>query len=186
MSGKWMILGLLLVVVAGSEAQKMTPRGIQDTLNEPKDTLLKEDPFEQQYQKNILKSRINGIYIPKDLYDSFEQLKRLMDQPTLLQFQTLPEERAGRKLYLVMWLVENWHFREGSRLSHLIRQLGITYPEHMAHFIVITFHRHLNKKDLGIKERVEFYKEKEKEAFEKTKKNQKKEVIHEEKRKRKQ
>ncbi len=148
------------------------------------DSVTQEDAFEKQYQINIRKTHLNGIYIPKDLFDSFRQLQLLMDPGSIRQFQLLPEERAAKKIYLVMWIAQNWHFREGSRLSNLIRQLGITYPEHMAHFVVMTFHRHLNKKDLGIKERVTFYKEKEQQAFEKAKQEKKGEVIFEEKRKR--
>ena len=126
--------------------------------------------YEKQYEKNILKTRIDGIYIPKDLYDSFEQLKRLMGPETTAEYQALSEERAGKKLYLVMWIANNWNFRSGSRLSHNIRSLGITYPENMAHFVMICFHRHLNNKELDLKERVAFYKEKEKIAAEKNKK----------------
>jgi len=102
-----------------------------------------------------------------------------MDLETRAEFQLLPEVRAGRKFYLVMWIVNNWGFYEGSRLSHYIRQLGITHPEHMAHFLIMTYHRHLNKKDLGLKERVEFYQEKNEKL---KKKNQT--ILHEEKRKR--
>ena len=189
MSKKWMFLPLFALVCTILSAQPASPKAAKDSVRTTTDTVnvekKEEDFFEKQYQINILKTHLNGVYIPKDLFDGFEQLKRLMDPATLHEFQTLPEERAGKKIYLVMWIAQNWSFREGSRLSHLIRELGVTYPEHMAHFVVITFHRHLNRKDLGIKERVEFYKQKEKEAFKKEKEKQKKEIIHEEKRKRK-
>lgn len=138
-----------------------------------------EDQYEVAYKKLIRKQFINDVYIPKDLYDSFSQLDRLMGEETKGKFRLLPEERAGRKFYLIMWMVNNWNFYEGSRLSHYVRQLGITHPESMAHFIIVTYHRHLNKKDLNIKERVEFYTKK---AKEKQEKNQK--VLHKETRKR--
>lgn len=140
-----------------------------------------DDPYELNYQKRIKKQRLNGVYIPKDLYDAFSQLDRLMDLKTRAEFQLLPEARAGRKFYLIMWIVNNWGFYEGSRLSHYIRQLGITHPEHMAHFLVITYHRKLNKKELDLKERVEFYKEKEEKLKEKNRT-----ILFEEKRKREQ
>lgn len=180
LSNKWILLSLCFLLHFVAAAQPVVE------IKPAKDTLSQEDSFEKQYQINIIKTHINGILIPRDLYDSFAQLKLLMDRPTLLQFQNLPEERAAKKVYLVMWIAQNWNFREGSRLSDLIRKLGITYPEHMAHFIVVTFHRHLNNKDLGIKERVTFYKEKEREAYEKEKDGKKKEVIFEETRTRKQ
>jgi len=141
-----------------------------------------EDPAEQAYQKRILKSRLNGVYIPKDLYDAFAQLNRLMDEPTRHQFKVMTEEAAGKKLYLVMWMCNNWGMYEGSRLSHYIQNLGISNPESKAHFIITTYHRELNKKDLDIKERVEFYQQKADE--EKARKAENSKVIHEETRQR--
>ena len=141
-----------------------------------------DDPAEVAYQKRILKSRINGVYIPKDLYDAFAQLNRLMDEPTRKQLQLMTEEEAGKKLYLIMWICNNWGMYEGSRLSHYIQKLGISNPEHKAHFPITTYHRELNKKDLGLKERVEFYQKKTEEA--KARKAKKGKVIHEETRQR--
>lgn len=140
------------------------------------------DPAEEAYQKRIKRTRINSVYIPKDLYDSFTQLDRLMDGPTRKQFKSLTEEEAGKKFYLIMWMCNNWGFYEGSRLSHYIRQLGITNPEHMAHFVITAYHRQLNELDLGIKERVTFYQQKTAEAQARKKNNQT--IIHEETRKR--
>ncbi len=141
-----------------------------------------DDPAEVAYQKRILKSRINGVYIPKDLYDAFAQLNRLMDEPTRKQLQLMTEEEAGKKLYLIMWICNNWGMYEGSRLSHYIQNMGISNPEHKAHFLITTYHRELNKKDLGLKERVEFYQKKSEEA--KARKAKKGKVIHEETRQR--
>ena len=141
-----------------------------------------DDPAEVAYQKRILKSRINGVYIPKDLYDSFAQLNRLMDEPTRQQFKSMTEEEAGKKLYLIMWMGNNWGMYQGSRLSHYIQNLGITNPEHKAHFLIITYHRELNKKELDIKERVEFYQMKVEE--DKARRAKKGKVIHEETRQR--
>ncbi len=141
-----------------------------------------DDPAEVAYQNRILKSRINGVYIPKDLYDAFAQLNRLMDEPTRKQLQLMTEEEAGKKLYLVMWICNNWGMYEGSRLSHYIQNMGISNPEHKAHFLITTYHRELNKKDLGLKERVEFYQKKTEEA--KARKAKKGKVIHEETRQR--
>ena len=141
-----------------------------------------DDPAEVAYQKRILKSRINGVYIPKDLYDAFAQLNRLMDAPTRKQLQLMTEEEAGKKLYLIMWICNNWGMYQGSRLSNYIQKLGISNPEHKAHFLITTYHRELNKKDLGLKERVEFYQKKTEEA--KARKAKKGKVIHEETRQR--
>ena len=139
-----------------------------------------EDTYEKIYQERIKKQRLNGVYIPKDLYDAFTALDRLMDPETRGQFAALEEERAGKKFYLIMWIVNNWSFYEGSRLSHYVRNIGITYPEHMAHFIITTYHRQLNKKELNIGERVAFYQQKTLEEKERKAKNS--EILFEEKR----
>lgn len=138
------------------------------------------DKYEREYKKLIRKQFINDVYIPKDLFDAFAQLDRLMDKETRANFQLLPEERAGRKFYLIMWMVNNWNFYEGSRLSHYIKQIGISHPESMAHFVIVTYHRQLNKKDLDIKERVEFYTKKADEL-----KNKRQKILKEETRQRK-
>ena len=118
--------------------------------------------FEAAYQRRIIQERINGVYIPRDLADAFVQLNQLIDQESRRKFKAVPEEEAVRKLHFSLgrWITHNWGFFEGSRLSHYIRKLGVYHPEDMARLIIISYHRYLNKKDLGIKGQLEFYQEK--------------------------
>lgn len=120
----------------------------------------KNDPAEVAYQKRIRKTRIDGVYIPKDLYDTFAQFDRLMGDATRSQFKNLSEEEAGKKFHLILWICNNWGFYEGSRLSHYLREMGIFHPESQAHFLVTTYHRQLNGKSLQLKETAQFYKNK--------------------------
>ena len=149
------------------------------------DSLGREDPHEKDYQERLEKTMINGVYIPKDLADCFIQLNRLTDEESRIKFKNMPEEDASRKLHFSLgrWIIYNWSFYEGSRLSYYLSNLGVSHPDDMARFIITTYHRNLNRKKLDVKELLEFYKEKKQKQIEDRLKNGK--VIHEETRKRK-
>ena len=142
------------------------------------------DPYEAAYQKRIKKERIFGVYIPKDLTECFIELNKKIDDADKAKFKSRSEEEVAKKLHFSLgrWMIHNWSFYEGSRLSVFLKNLGISYPDDMARFIIITYHRNLNKKPLKVKEMVEFYKEKAKKEQEERKKSSK--IIHEETRKR--
>lgn len=106
-----------------------------------------EKEFEAQYQQRIKKSRINGVYIPKDIDDAFVELERLSHPEDLKKFARQPEEEVSRKLHfgLGKWMIVNWGFYEGSRFSHYLKEKGLTFPDDMAQVVLRLFHRHLNK-----------------------------------------
>lgn len=143
-----------------------------------------EEKFEKEYQKRIKKERLYGVYIPKDLTDCFIQLNRLIDNKSKQKFKYALEEEVTRKLHFSLgrWMIYNWNFYEGSRLSHYLNGLGLSHPEDMAHFIMVTYHRNLNKKELNVKELLTSFREKQEKANEARK--SKGTVIHSEKRKR--
>jgi hypothetical protein len=118
--------------------------------------------FEKAYQQRIQQEVLFGQYIPKDLSDAFVELNKRIDADSKIRFKSVPEEEAVHKLYFSLgrWIVENWGFYGGSRLSHYLRELGITHPEDMAQFIIVSYHRNLNRKDLNVKEQVAAYQEK--------------------------
>ena len=50
---------------------------------------------------------------------------------------------------LERWILINWGFEEGSRLSDLIKKSwGVEHPEDMASFVLIAFHRFLNQRPI--------------------------------------
>ncbi len=141
-----------------------------------------EGAIEAEYQKRIKKEYLNRVYIPKDLADCFIQLNKLIDEGSKKKFKVAPEEVVSRKLHFSLgrWMMVNWSFYQGSRLSAYLKDLGIYEPDDMARFIIISYHRNLNRKELKIKEQITFYKEyREKKRIEKQAAG---EVIHEEKR----
>ena len=128
-----------------------------------------EDSLELVYQQRILKSRIDGTYIPKDFEDAFVELKRLSDPQDLKTFAGQEEEEVAKKLHfgLGRWMVVNWYFYEGSRFSHYIRQKGVSFPDDMAQLVMRLFHRHLNDRPLMEDELIAIYSGKRKDEHQK-------------------
>lgn len=143
-----------------------------------------EEKLEEEYQKRIQQEYLNGVYIPKDLTDCFVQINRLTDDASKSKFKNMPEEDAAHKLHFSLgrWIIYNWGFYGGSRLSYYLSNLGIGNPDDMAQFIIITYHRNLNKNKLEVKALIDHYQAK-REA-EKKKRLEEGEIIHEETRKR--
>lgn len=151
-------------------------------------TLLAQPPtskaeYEKEYERRIQQDVLSGIYIPKDLTDAFIQLNKLVDEESKMSFKSMPEDTAAHKLFFSFgrWITYNWGFYGGSRLSHHIRELGVTHPEDMAQFIIIAYHRNLNRNPLNIKELVERFQEKQR--AEHLKKLEEGKVLYEETRK---
>jgi hypothetical protein len=110
--------------------------------------------YQENYKWRIEQSSLAGQYIPKDLPDAINELNKLTDETSREKFKTLTESEAEHKLYFSLgrWVATNWSFYEGSRLSHYLKEVGITFPEDQAISVIIAWHRTLNKKDINFKE----------------------------------
>lgn len=126
-----------------------------------------EDAIEAEYQKRIKKEYLAGVYIPKDLADCFIQLNKLIDDQSKAKFKSAPEEVVAKKLHFSLgrWMMVNWSLYRGSRLSAYLKNVGVHFPDDMARFIIISYHRNLNRSELKIKEQVEYYQEYRKKKF---------------------
>jgi hypothetical protein len=115
------------------------------------------DEYEKTYQWRIRQDVLYGVYIPADLAEAFIELNRKIDADSKERFKSLPEEEAADRLFFSLgrWIIHNWGFYGGSRLSHYLREIGIYHPEDMARFIIITYHRNLHRNPLAVKELVE-------------------------------
>ncbi len=115
-----------------------------------------DERFEKQYQERIIKEKINGVYIPKDLGDVFKQLNRLIDKKSQIKLKNASETAAVRNLHFSFgrWMIKNWGFYEGSRLSAYLKSLGVHNPDDMADFLILCYHRNLNRNPLNVKEQV--------------------------------
>lgn len=118
-----------------------------------------EKAFEEEYAKRITKSRINGVYIPKDLEDAVIEVKRLSDPGDLKKFAAQPEEEVSRKLHfgLGRWMIVNWGFYEGSRFSHYMKENGVSFPDDMAQVVMRALHRDINGLNLNQNELMQIY-----------------------------
>lgn len=126
-----------------------------------------EAEYQKQYAINITQEYINDVYIPKDLDDAFSELKRLASPEALEKFKMAPEHVISRKLHFGIgrWISVNWNFEGGSRFSHLMKEMGVTFPDDMVEMTIVSFHRHLNEKSLNAKEQAQAF-------FDKRKKEQ--------------
>lgn len=142
-----------------------------------------EEEFERQYQQRIKQDVLNGVYIPKNLDDAIAQLNKLISPESKIKIKAIPEDSVCIVLHkrLGQWMIMNWSFYDGSRLSHYLRSAGITFPDDMADFVLLAYHRHLNGKPVNIKELAVYFREKRKAEFEAEKKER--QVIYQETRK---
>lgn len=143
-----------------------------------------ESDFERQYQERIKKDRIGGVYIPRNLDDVLVQLNKLTSEEARQKFKAIPEESVCKVMHnrLGQWMIANWSFYEGSRLSNYLRSAGVTYPDDMADFLILAYHRHLNGHTVTIKELAVYFRENRKKEWEQ--RQQQGDVLKEEVRKR--
>ena len=113
---------------------------------------------EERYQKRITTDFLDGQYIPKDLADAFVTLNEVFKPKTRAQFAQMTEEEATRKVMLHRWIIHNWGLYGGSRFSKYLYDIGISHPDDQALFVIVTYHRNLNKQPLDVKPLVERFK----------------------------
>ena len=109
-----------------------------------------QQQYELEYAQRIKKTHINGRYIPKDLDEALQELDRIVESVGKAKFKAQPEEVAVKKVHFSFgkWIIVNWGFYEGSRLSHFLKSKGIAHPDDMASTLMICFHRYLNQRPL--------------------------------------
>lgn len=110
--------------------------------------------YEQVYAQRINQSKLNGQYIPKDIFDAFNELNRLTDTTSRLKFKSMTEDEVEHKIFFSLgrWICSNWSLYDGSRYGHYLREAGLSFPEDQAITTMICWHRKLNGKDIGFKE----------------------------------
>ena len=121
------------------------------------------DPIENDldipYDDRVQLSHLNGKYIPADLDDCIKYLIQVSDETGLEKFKGADEEIIASKLHfgLGKWMMSNWSLSEGSRYSHYLKNLGLSHPDDMVQFTIVSLHRHLNNRDLEVDSRIKAY-----------------------------
>ena len=110
--------------------------------------------YEQVYAQRIMQSKLDGQYIPKDIFDAFNELTRLTDTASRDKFKSMTEYEVEHKVFFSLgrWISTKWSLYDGSRYSNYLREAGISFPEDQAVATMICWHRKLNGKDIGFKE----------------------------------
>lgn len=135
------------------------------------------EAYKKKYAENILKEEINGKYIPEDIYDAFVQLDELSTTAGRAKLIEGSEEVVAERLTrgLGKWIMVNWNFYEGSRMSHYLKNMGVSIPDDMSQFIIVSYYRHLKGTPLELEQRSQSIFEKRKE--EQKERNRNKTVI---------
>ena len=131
-----------------------------------------EAEFQKKYESNIKKEYINDVYIPSDFQDAFAELNRLANEEALQKFKSADEDVIRRRLHFGIgrWISLNWNFEEGSRFSHQMKLMGVTFPDDMIEMTIVSFHRHLNGIPLDLEGQSKLFVEKRKQENEERKK----------------
>ena len=150
------------VVVADNKKGKDKPKGIVPDTGKvliKREEKLEHRRLDSLYQVRIKLKDIEGIYIPKDLNDCFRELDKALDEEVKADFIALEDKEVDRRSHntLGRWIEHRWSLLEGSRLSHYFSQMKVPHPDYMVGIILTSYHRYLNKKDLKLKEQVEFF-----------------------------
>ncbi len=111
---------------------------------------------------NMDKEEINGMYIPANMSEAFRELINLSSESSLDKLKEAPEEVAATKLHLGLgkWIAAKWNFYEGSRFTKYLNEMGVSFPDDMIQFTIVSFHRFLNQRDLALEERAGAYQRK--------------------------
>ncbi|MEM6516987.1 MAG: leucine-rich repeat domain-containing protein, partial [Bacteroidota bacterium] len=104
---------------------------------------------------------INGIYIPKNLNECFDQLNLMFSPKRIKEIKTKSEEEfsVGSHFGLGMWIRNNWGLWQGSRLYKYFNEKGLNHPDDMSSVILTFYHRHLNNRNLKLINQIKGYKE---------------------------
>jgi hypothetical protein len=117
------------------------------------------------------------VYIPKDLDECFDELKKKLSEKQVEKMKNGREEEMFRYHHgLGRWLRNKWGLWKGSRLSRWFNDKGIRHPDDMSGIIFISFWRHLNNRPINLESQIKHYQDYWKRAAEERKASQKKEA----------
>jgi len=120
------------------------------------------------YAHNIKQARLNGVYIPTDMADAYNEFTKKSSASSLEKFKSAPEDVVAAKLHLGLgkWLASTWNFHEGSRFSAYLKSMGVSFPDDMIPFTIVSFHRLINDQELELEERAKVFEQKRKKEHE--------------------
>jgi len=112
---------------------------------------------ENQYKINIAADSIDGVYIPKDIYDCFTELNRLLNDSTKLMIKEkntafdLSEYHMG----IGRWMRNNWGLWGGSRLQTYFKNKNVKHPDNISGIILFAYCNYLKGENIDIDKIIE-------------------------------
>ena len=93
------------------------------------------------YNERVKLAYIDSIYIPRDLYDCFRELDKLMEPGVKKTFMEFSDEEVDRRTHasLGKWIDHKWSLTEGSRLSAYFTKMKVPHPDYMIGIIITSF-----------------------------------------------
>ena len=103
------------------------------------------------YQRRLVADSIDGIYIPRNLEESFHVLDTLLPAKTVRVMRSLPDREAMSEFHfgLGMWLRNNWGFWGGSRFQQYFIQRGVEHPDNMSGILLEYYYDYLHGSHQG-------------------------------------
>jgi hypothetical protein len=117
------------------------------------------------------KSKIDGVYIPKNLMESIKEIDGFYNDSIKNEIIKMEENEFIGKYHMEtgLWIRNNWNLWKGSRLSRFFKRHGIKHPDYMSGIILTSYYRQLKGQEIDFKGQIKAYKAdmKESRAFEK-------------------
>ncbi len=99
-----------------------------------------------------------GVYIPKDLEDSFKELDKMLSKELKDTIRRGKESQMSEHHFgLGLWLRNNWGLWQGLRLAQWFNKQGIFHPDDMSAIILDSYWRRSNKKPLELAKQIKHY-----------------------------
>ncbi len=98
--------------------------------------------------------------IPNNLEECFESLDVILGDK-VEEFKQWGEEEAISKCHhgFGTGLRNEWGLWNGSELKSYFKDMGLWHADDMSSVILVSYHRHLNKKSLDLDSQVQYYKD---------------------------
>lgn len=111
-----------------------------------KDLKIAKDEYKIEQKERLVADSIRGVYIPKNLEDSFLTLNKILHPLDIETIKNLdsPYDTIDYHFSLGMWIRNNWGLWGGSRFQKYLEKRGIQHPDDMSSAILKYYQEWLN------------------------------------------
>ena len=107
----------------------------------------------KKYEQNAFKDSINGVYIPKDLYEAMDMLDTMFNEESKKEISQLINAAETIQYHLGsgMGIRNRWGLWVNSRLANYFEKLGFSHPDNMSSIILRAFWYYLKDYTIYLK-----------------------------------